>query len=295
MKKVLFTQSNNRGHWVGDGFPVRTIFNYHEVGQEISPFLMMDYAGPTEFPPTKKRRGVDSHPHRGFETVTLVYEGQVEHRDSAGGGGVIEANEVQWMTAASGLVHEEKHGKEFSEKGGPFEMVQLWVNLPKKDKMNKPRYQSIKKAAIPEIELPGSAGKIRIIAGDYEGIKGAAKTFSPINMWDMRLNAGSELNLKVPSGHSALLFVLSGSIKTADSHVLQSAEMAIFERETDQLSFSIIEDSKVLFLGGEPLNEPIVGYGPFVMNTQKEIQQAFIDFQEGKMGAISSIEGSDTE
>lgn len=295
MKKVLFTQSTDHSHWVGDGFPVRTIFNYNEVGQETSPFLLMDYAGPTKFPPTTARRGVDSHPHRGFETVTLVYDGQVEHRDSAGGGGVIESDEVQWMTAASGLVHEEKHGKEFAQKGGRFEMVQLWVNLPQKNKMNKPRYQGLPKASIPEIELPQGSGKLRLIAGEYNNQKGPAQTFSPINMWDMRLKAGSHLNLKVPAGHTALLFILNGKIKTADDHLLKNAEMGVFERDGDQLIFNVIEDSKVLFLGGQPLNEPIVGYGPFVMNTQQEIQQAFIDFQAGRMGVISRIEGSDTE
>ncbi len=294
MKKLLFKQRSDYPHWVGDGFPVRTIFNYNETGQATSPFLLMDHAGPTVFPATEGRRGVGSHPHRGFETVTLVYDGQVEHRDSAGGGGVIESDEVQWMTAASGLVHEERHGKEFATKGGAFEMVQLWVNLPKKDKMTKPRYQGLTKETIPTVELKQNAGKLRVVAGNFNETQGPAKTFSPINMWDMRLNAGSQVNLKVPANHTALLFVASGKITLSDENEIATAEMAILEREGDTISFSVNEDSKVLFLGGEPLNEPIIGYGPFVMNTQAEIRQAFADFEEGKMGVISPIEGSES-
>lgn len=301
MKKVLFTQSNHHPHWVGDGFPVRTVFSYNDFAKEVSPFLLMDYAGPTEFSPTKQRRGVGSHPHRGFETVTLVYDGQVEHRDSSGGGGVIETGDVQWMTAASGLVHEERHGKEFSKSGGRFEMVQLWVNLPKKDKMTKPRYQGITNAQIPKVELKNQQGTaqgyVRVIAGQYqkahgERAIGPAKTFSPMNMWDVRLNAGADVEFKLPKGQTALVFLLSGQVTVAGTHALGDAEMAILDKENETLSIRADKDSKILFLGGEPLNEPVVGYGPFVMNTQAEILQAMQDFEAGKMGVIEPIEGT---
>src|SRR5207253_2745788 len=189
MKKLLFSQQNNERHWVGDGFPVRSIFTYNNIAKELSPFLLMDYAGPAEFPPSERRRGVEEHPHRGFETVTIVYSGEVEHRDSSGGGGLITPGDVQWMTAASGLVHEEMHGEEFAKKGGRFEMVQLWVNLPKRHKMTAPRYQGIKNAQIPQIALPKEAGAVRVIAGEFNNHRGPASTFSPLNLWDIRLNA----------------------------------------------------------------------------------------------------------
>lgn len=293
MKKVLFTQRSDFPHWVGDGFPVRTVFSYNELAKYISPFLLMDYAGPAEFTPTDQKRGVGSHPHRGFETVTIIYAGQVEHRDSAGGGGVIQSGDVQWMTAASGLVHEEFHGKDFAKKGGRFEMVQLWVNLPKKDKMVKPRYQGITSTQIPKVDLPEDKGFIRIIAGEYAGAKGPAKTFSSINLWDMRLQAGAKLDLKVPKKHTSILFILSGELKVSGTHDLSEAEMAILDPEGETVSLAANAESKVLFLGGEPLNEPVAGYGPFVMNTSNEILQAMQDFEAGKMGMLSPIEGSD--
>lgn len=292
MKKLLFTQRSDSPHWVGDGFPVRSIFNYRELGQNISPFLLMDYGGPTVFSPTEKRRGVGEHPHRGFETVTIVYEGEVEHRDSAGGGGLIKPGDVQWMTAASGLVHEEFHGKDFAKTGGSFEMVQLWVNLPAKNKMTSPRYQGIRNEDIPTVSLLNASGTARIISGELQGVKGPAKTFSEVNLWDLRLKTG-EVTLETPEGHTAALFVLSGKIKTSDGKIIGEAEMAIFEREGKALSFSVEEDAKVLFLGGAPLNEPIVGYGPFVMNTQMEIAQAFRDYEAGKMGVLQRIEGAE--
>lgn len=292
MKKVLFTQTSDFPHWVGNGFPVRTIFSYNEIVKEISPFLLLDYAGPSEFPANNSQAGVGSHPHRGFETVTISYQGQVEHRDSAGGGGVINPGDIQWMTAGSGLVHEEMHGKDFSKSGGLFEMVQLWVNLPKKDKMTKPRYQGLTKEQTPTVTLPNEAGTVRVIAGDYSDAKGPAKTFSPINLWDVRMKSGGVADLKVPAGHTALIFVLSGSVRISDSHTLKDAEMAILEKETDTIHLHATEDSKILFLGGEPINDPVVGYGPFVMNTQPEIMQAFKDFEAGKMGVLAPIEGS---
>lgn len=286
MKKLLFTHQTTERHWVGDGFPVRSIFSYHDLAKDLSPFLLMDYAGPAEFPPnaSSHRRGVGEHPHRGFETVTIVYSGEVEHRDSAGGGGRIGPGDVQWMTAASGLVHEEKHGADFSKQGGRFEMVQLWVNLPRKDKMAKPRYQGLMNQDIPAAVLKDGAGVVRVIAGEFQGDRGPAKTFTPVNLWDVRVNAGATPALQVPEGHTSSLFVLSGKIRLSSGEVVGEGELAVFERDGTELQFTALEDAKLLYLGGEVIDEPIVGYGPFVMNTQGEIRQAMIDFQEGKMG-----------
>jgi len=293
MKKLIFTQRSDTPHWVGDGFPVRSIFSYNDIAGEISPFLLMDYGGPAEFPPTKDRKGVGEHPHRGFETVTIVYSGEVEHRDSSGGGGLIKPGDVQWMTAASGLVHEEFHGKEYAEKGGIFEMVQLWVNLPKKNKMDKPRYQGIKKENIPLVSLPNGAGTLRVIAGNFEGQSGPAMTFSPINLWDINLKAGSTVNLKTPKGHTATIFVMRGEVKLPEDKTVSEAELGVLDRQDEELQLHVEKDTKILFMGGEPLNEPIVGYGPFVMSSPAEIQQAFEDFNSGKMGRLDAIEGSE--
>lgn len=293
MKKVLTTQRSDNPHWVGDGFPVRSAFSYNDLGQDISPFLLLDYAGPINFPATDRKLGVGEHPHRGFETVTIVYSGEVEHKDSSGGGGTISPGDVQWMTAGSGLVHEEFHGKNFAKEGGAFEMVQLWVNLPKKYKMTGPRYQGIKDETIPAIDLENGAGKIRIIAGEYNGHSGPAKTFSAINLWDIRLKKGHRTVLKVPQGHTSSLFVLEGNLEMEDGKKIETAEVAVLERDGEFISILAQEDSKLLFMGGEPLNEPIVGYGPFVMNTQNEIHQAFVDFNSGKMGKLERIEGAE--
>lgn len=290
MKKLLFSQKTDERHWVGDGFPVRSIFTYNNFAKDLSPFLLMDYAGPAVFPPSQHIRGVEEHPHRGFETVTIVYSGEVEHRDSAGGGGLIKPGDVQWMTAASGLVHEEKHGKEFSQKGGNFEMVQLWVNLPKKDKMTKPRYQGLKDEKIPKVVLADGAGSLRVIAGNFLGAKGPAMTFTPINLWDIRLNAGPTTAFKVPAGHTTSVFVLSGKVELGTGEKIEEAELAVLETSGDTFTLTAHQDAKVLFLGGEPIKEPIVGYGPFVMNTEQEIRQAFRDFQEGKMGTFAVAE-----
>lgn len=292
MKKLLSSQQSNARHWVGDGFPVRSIFTYNDIAREMTPFLLMDYAGPAVFPPSEHRRGVGEHPHRGFETVTIVYEGEVEHRDSAGGGGIIRPGDVQWMTAASGLVHEEFHGADFAKKGGAFEMVQLWVNLPKKDKMSKPRYQGLMNAEIPQVTLPEGAGQLRVIAGEFQGANGPAKTFTPINLWDLRLQAGHKVELNPPVGHTAAIFVLSGEVTLGSGERLKEAELAVLDREGTNFTLTAGTDAKILFLGGEPIEERIVGYGPFVMNSEAEIRQAFVDFQDGKMGQIETIEGS---
>lgn len=287
MKKLLHSQTNNHHHWVGDGFPVRSIFTYNDLPEHMSPFLLMDYAGPAEFPPSEHIRGVGEHPHRGFETVTIVYNGEVEHRDSAGGGGLIKSGDVQWMTAASGLVHEEKHGRDFAAKGGKFEMIQLWVNLPKKDKMTQPRYQGISNTQIPNVELPDGAGSLRVIAGNYNGNKGPAKTFTAINLWDIGLKSQHQAEFKVPAGHTASFFVLKGKVKLSSGELIGESTLAVLDPESDSFSITALEDAKILFLGGEPINEPVVGYGPFVMNSMAEIKQAFTDFQQGRMGQMA--------
>ena len=296
MKKLLFTQRGETPHWVGDGFPARSIFSYNDIAKEISPFLIMDHLGPSVFPKSKSkhRLGVGEHPHRGFETVTVMFKGEVEHRDSAGGGGVIGAGDVQWMTAGSGLVHEEFHGKEIADKGGELHGVQLWVNLPKKHKMTKPKYQGIKKEAIPLVQLPDGAGTLRVIAGDYRGTKGPAFTFTPVNLWDIDLKEGQKVEFKVPSGQTAVVFVARGSVAINDGSVrVEDSEIGVLEKEGDTFTLKADKDSKILFLGGEPIKEPLFGYGPFVMNTQAEILQAMQDFENGKMGTLERIAGSE--
>jgi redox-sensitive bicupin YhaK (pirin superfamily) len=281
-KKILGRYGNNQSHWVGDGFPVRSLFSYNTLGQHVSPFLLLDYAGPHYFEPTKARRGVDQHPHRGFETVTIVYDGEVEHKDSTGNGGVIGPGDVQWMTAAGGILHEEYHSPGFAKSGGPFRMVQLWVNLPAKDKKAPGGYQSIASADIPVVELPGSAGKARVIAGELLGAKGPAKTFTPINVWDVRLNGDADLTLDLPEGHTAMLVVLSGHVTVNDSQEAGEAEVVLLDREGSGATVHADGEVTLLVLTGEPINEPIAGYGPFVMNTEAEIKQAIDDFNNGR-------------
>lgn len=286
MKKLAFIQGQDVGHWVGDGFPVRSIFSYHERTADFSPFLLMDYAAPAHFPPSDHRRGVGEHPHRGFETVTIVYSGEVEHRDSAGGGGIISAGDVQWMTAAGGIVHEEFHGPSFAREGGTFEVIQLWVNLPARDKMSEPGYQPITNADIPRVELDAGAGSVRVIAGSFGGMAGPARTFTPMNIWDMRVKAGAHIEFDVPAGHTTGVFVLHGRIRLGGGEEVPETRIAVLERAGSRVVFDALDDATLLVLNGEPIDEPVVGYGPFVMNTQAEIRQAAIDYQSGKMGRI---------
>ena len=272
---------------MGDGFPVRNIFSYNDIHEQMAPFLMLDYAGPARFEPTQQRRGVGEHPHRGFETVSIVYAGEVSHRDSTGAGGTIGPGDVQWMSAASGIVHEEFHSAAYAARGGAFEMIQLWVNLPARDKMTPPGYQSISAAQIPQVTLPGGAGTVRVIAGQYEDAEGPARTFSPMNVWDLRLQAWGVANLTLPAGHNTALFVLRGAIQVGGKTVSE-AELAVMEREGDQLAFETLEETTLLLLNGAPLNEPIVGYGPFVMTSEAEIRQAMNDYRAGRMGHIAT-------
>lgn len=287
MKKIIGIYNPPRQHWVGDGFPVHSLFSYGNKGELLSPFLLLDYAAPTRFEPTTHRRGVGEHPHRGFETVTIVYDGEVEHRDSSGGGGVIKEGDVQWMTAGGGILHQEFHSEDYAKRGGAFEMVQLWVNLPAKDKMTPARYQSITNDVIPVVSLPNEAGQVRVIAGEYEQQQGAAKTFSPVNVWDIRLNANKMLNLTVPEGYSFVIVVLRGDLNINGEQQAHDKQLVVLSQQGQQVVIQAERDSKLLVLSGQPLNEPIVGYGPFVMNTQAEINQAILDFNRGKFGSLA--------
>ncbi len=281
MKQLHRITRTNESHWVGDGFPVRTLFSYNTPDAEMSPFLMLDYAGPAEFPPASKPRGVGLHPHRGFETVTILYQGEVEHHDTAGNGGLIGPGDVQWMTAAKGLRHEEMHSAAFTRQGGTFEAIQLWVNLPAKYKMEPPHYQSIGSTQIPAVKLDEQGSVVRVIAGAYRDAKGPANTYTPINLWDLRLQSGQTVELEFPDGYTTLLFVLKGSVKINHSATLNDAELAFFEREGHAIVLRAFKDSILLVMNGEPIDEPIAGYGPFVMNTQEEIRQAITDFNYG--------------
>lgn len=271
-------------HWVGDGFPVRSLFSYSN-GNQFDPFLLLDYAGPHRFAPADTTRGVGEHPHRGFETVTIVYQGELEHRDSSGSHGTIGPGDVQWMTAASGVVHEEFHTERFTRDGGTLEMVQLWVNLPARDKMSPPRYQGLLDAEIPRVSLPGDAGTVRVIAGDCQGASGAAKTFTPINLWDVQLSGVGEAAFKLPEGHTALFVVQSGEIHI-NGVAVKAVELAELDRASTDVQVASQTPSRLLILTGEPIREPVVGQGPFVMTTVDEIRQAVRDYQNGRMGHL---------
>jgi redox-sensitive bicupin YhaK (pirin superfamily) len=286
MKSLRRIYSAPPGHWVGDGFPVRTIFSYQSLGEAISPFLLLDYAGPARFEPTDKPRGVEEHPHRGFETVTIVYQGRLDHRDSAGNHGTIGPGDVQWMTAASGVVHEEFHQSEFARRGDVLEMIQLWVNLPAKFKMSAPKYQTLLHRDIPAVALSDS-GTVRVIAGQFQGSKGPARTFTPIDLWDIRLARGARTELSLPEVHNTAILVMRGSLRLNASKAASDAELALFDRTGREIAVEAQNDTSALVLSGEPINEPIVGRGPFVMNTEEEIRQAMRDYQSGHMGVLS--------
>ena len=281
MRKILGVTDSPKAHWVGDGFPVRSMLS-PESG--LSPFLLLDYAGPATFTPTDRPRGVGQHPHRGFETVTIVYQGELAHRDSTGGGGTIGPGDVQWMTAASGILHEEFHSEAFSRSGGTLEMVQLWVNLPAKDKKADPGYQTLLKGDIPSVDLADGAGRVRVIAGAFEGRKGPARTFTPINIWDLRLGRDKTTTLALPEGHTVALAVLGGTVLVNGEAVVRSAQLVHFARTGGAITLEANNDVTVLVLSGEPINESMVAHGPFVMNTVGEIKQAMLDFETGRFG-----------
>ena len=274
-------------HVVGDGFHVRNLFPSNDLDRELSPFVMLDYAGPTFYPATDTPRGVGEHPHRGFETVTIVYQGLVAHRDSAGNSGVIGPGDVQWMTAASGIVHEELHEKEWAKRGGTLQAIQLWVNLPKSSKMSAPGYQTIVNDQIPVVQLDRGAGSLRVIAGSVGGAKGPAKTFTPIELYDVRLRAGHSMPLQIPNGYNVGLLILSGRASVEGAHRLSEADLAVFVSTGEPVTIIAEEEATILVMAGEAIDEPVARYWPFVMNTKAELIQAVNDYQAGKMGHLS--------
>ena len=289
MRNVKQIYRANSQHGVGDGFLVQPLFSHMGDDRGTNPFLMLDYAAPYEFSPNEARspRGVGQHPHKGFETVTIAYHGEVAHRDSSGGGGIIYEGDVQWMTAGSGIIHEEFHSENFSKQGGLFEMVQLWVNLPAKDKITRPRYQHLAKTGIPVVEFPDEAGCLRLIAGEYKGVKGAADTFTEMNVWDIVLNAGKKAVLEIPEAHNLSMVVLRGNVTLNGKEQAGAEQLVGFEKSGGNVHIEAgSEEVKILLLSGVPIDEPVVGYGPFVMNTAEEIRQAISDFKSGKFGSI---------
>jgi redox-sensitive bicupin YhaK (pirin superfamily) len=285
MKDILSIHRQGEGHWVGDGFPVHTIFHYQEH-PELTPFLLLDHAGPADFKAAEKQRGVGWHPHRGFETVTVVFDGEVDHEDTAGNGGRIATGDVQWMTAGSGLLHKEVHSDGFTRRGGRFEVLQLWVNLPAASKMTAPGYQGLQDKDIPAVKLEDEAGTVRVIAGEFSGHKGPARTFTPINLLDVRLRAGKRMTLGLKDGYTASLYVLRGEILLNGTEKVAGTELVILDRAGEDLTIEATADAMVLVMNGEPIEEPVAGYGPFVMNTHQQIQDAFKDFHAGRMGQI---------
>ncbi|MCI3878605.1 pirin family protein [Acinetobacter higginsii] len=288
MKRILGVYQNKHMHWVGDGFPVYNLFSYDRLGQSLSPFLLLDYAAPYRFDPTTAQHGVGSHPHRGFETVTIAYQGEVTHNDSSGGGGTIKAGDVQWMTAGGGILHQEFHSPEFAHEGGLFEMVQLWVNLPAHSKMTPAKYQAIEADQIQHIKLDDAGSEMRVIAGQYQDTAGAATTFSPVNVWDGTIVKDQEHSFYATEGHTTLLVLLSGQVVLNENQSIEAPSLVVLSREEIDFSIKAEQDSKFLILTGQPLNEPIEGYGPFVMNSKAEIVEAVRDFNSGKFGSMQA-------
>lgn len=286
MKQLKAIYKAPEAHWVGDGFKVRSLFSYNNHGKLLNPFLLLDRAGPTKFKPTNSPGGVGEHPHRGFETVTIVYEGELAHHDSSGKGGEIGPGDVQWMTAAKGILHKEYHSKNFAKNGGVLDMVQLWVNLPAKDKMSKPGYQAITANMIPKVQLANDLGFMRVIAGDYNGTKGAARTFTPVDVWDFHLKTGGAVTVPAVQYRYVGLIVLHGEVILNGKEVIKESELAILDKHGEEFTLEATKDSIVLYLSGEPINEPVVGYGPFVMNSREEIMQASLDYSHGRFGKM---------
>ena len=288
MKNIVEIRPAGDPHWVGNGFHVRSAFSYDDSPELLSPFLLLDYGAPKQFGPAQQRRGVGAHPHRGFETVTVAYQGEIEHRDSTGGGGKIGPGDVQWMTAADGIVHEEFQSSDFTREGGTLEMAQLWVNLPAKHKRAKAGYQPILKAQIPDVALPGNAGSVGVIAGEFSGTKGPAKTFTPIDLWNVALRAGKQATLPLREGRNSALLVRRGELSVGGAETAGEGDLVILSRTGEGVSVNATADAELLVMSGEPIEEPVVGYGPFVMNTGAEIEQAIDDYQAGRMGVLGA-------
>ena len=286
-KKVELIAAPKPAHFVGDGFRVHNFIpsGYHLDMKRMDPFIMLDYNSKFHFSGTDTPRGVGFHPHRGFETVTIAYQGRVEHGDSSGGGGIIGQGDVQWMTAASGVLHKEFHETEWAKEGGIFQMVQLWVNLPAKDKMSPPKYQAIKNSEMKNVDL-GENGFIEVIAGEFNGEKGPATTFSPVNLMNAKLKSGGKAEFSFPANFNTAALVIEGNIMVNGEEKVPTDHLVLFQNEGENFTIEATEDSIVLILSGEPLNEPIYPHGPFVMNTREEIIQAFDDFNNGKFGYL---------
>jgi redox-sensitive bicupin YhaK (pirin superfamily) len=271
---------------VGDGFRV---FNYIPGAgvsqQRISPFLLLNFNAEIDFPASEHPRGVGVHPHKGFETVTIAYKGSVAHHDSAGNSGIVRPGDVQWMTAGAGILHKEYHEKEYARKGGPFEMVQLWINLPKKDKSVPAHYQAITKDKMGKLELPGGRGFVNVIAGNYNGISGPASTYTPVHLFDIKLKKGATTETRLPAGYHTAVLVIEGSA-TINEQFASEHSFVLFGNEGEDIAITASEDATLLLLSGEPINEPIASHGPFVMNTQAEIAQSIREFQSGKYGVL---------
>ena len=282
----IFTRPSNPG-MVGDGFRVYNYFpSGYRIREKLSPFLMLDFNPAFDFGASTQPRGVDVHPHKGFETVTIAYKGSVEHYDSSGNSGIINPGDVQWMTAGSGILHKEFHEKEFSKKGGPFEMIQLWVNLPKKDKLTTPKYQPLVASKMNKVVLPNNSGTVNVIAGNLDGIKGSASTFTEINMFDIHLSAGGELVTDIPSLHNTAILIVEGDIEVNGKNA-KLHDFILFKNQGETISIKANENSVLLLLSGIPINEPVAQYGPFVMNTQEELQETFKEYQDGKFGVLN--------
>jgi quercetin 2,3-dioxygenase len=271
---------------VGDGFRVYNYFpNGYRIRESVSPFLMLDYNPEFNFGPSSQPRGVGSHPHKGFETVTIAYKGRIAHHDSKGNSGVINPGEVQWMTAGEGILHKEYHEETFSKTGGPFEMVQLWVNLPKANKLAPAGYQSITNEQMAKVLLDNNGGVVNVIAGNCNSKKGPAKTYSEMNVWDMHFNKGGSFSCDVPANHNTCLLIIEGSLEINGKNAM-TQDFVLFKKGGEAIQFNAKENSKVLLLSGAPINEPIAQYGPFVMNTQQEIYEAMEEFNSGKFGHL---------
>ena len=288
MKSLAFIHRNDTRFAIGDFYPALSVFSYHELGNTTSPFLLLDHLGPGKLEPKSKKKGVNEHPHRGFETVTFVFAGELQHKDSTGGGGLIKRGDVQWMTAASGIQHIEQFSSEFRESGGPFEMVQLWVNLPAKDKMSAPRYQSLLNENIPKIILDDQASYIRVVAGELNQTTGIAKTFTAMNVFDIHLVKDQQITLPAAEGTTTLIYLRKGKVQfSSDEESLEEQAMAIMSSLGTGVQINALENCDLLFLSAQPLNEPINGQGPFVMNSYDEILQAYDDIKTGKFGHYS--------
>ena len=297
MKTLAFLHRNDSRGAVGDFSPVLSVFSHYEFGNTISPFLLLDHLGPGYLKPSQLQKGVSEHPHRGFETVTIMYQGELEHRDSSGSCGIISAGDVQWMTAASGIMHKEVFSKAFAQRGGRFEMLQLWVNLPAKDKMNPPRYQNLRNAQIPKVILPNDAGYVRVIAGKYEQAQGPAKTHTPMQVYNVCLKQGDTIQFPAQSGETTLLYMRTGRAEfypyAAQTEDWDDHALAVMSNLESGVEITAKRDSQFLYLSAAPFHEPINGHGPFVMNTYDEILAAFDDIKTGNFIRYPAISDSE--